>query len=100
MDEEEDPEEEETGPRPLTLLDRLNKRGGRRRPPPLRSTIPIDSIKPPGYGPYWVFLLVNVDGEGDSKKQTEVRLDSYPELVKVRDCERLSSPNGGRFPRR
>jgi hypothetical protein len=27
-------------------------------------------------------MMVNVAGEGDSKKQTEVRLDSYPELVK------------------
>jgi hypothetical protein len=75
-------EEDDTAPRPLTLLDRLNKRGGRRKPPPLRTTIPIASIKPPGYGPYWVFMLVNVEGEGDSKKQTEVRLDTRPELAR------------------
>ena len=69
-----DDDEDET--RPQSLLDRLNKRGGRRRPPPIRTTIPILEVKPPGYGPYWVFLLVNVDEEGDSKKQTEVRLDT------------------------
>lgn len=78
-----DDDDEEEGPRPQSLLDRLNKRGGRRRPPPLRTTIPIAKIRPPGYGPFWVFLLVNVDEDGDSKKQTEVRLDSDPLLVQV-----------------
>src|SRR5208283_5899845 len=66
-DEEQDQEEQdedETVPRALTLLDRLNKRGGRRKPPPLRSTIPIASITPPGHGPWWVFMMVNVAGEG------------------------------------
>jgi len=28
-------------------------------------------------------MLVNVAGEGDSKKQAEVRIDTDPELVKV-----------------
>ena len=78
----EEEDENNDQPRALTLLDRLNKRGGRRKPPPLRSTIPIATITPPGHGPWWVFMMVNVAGEGDSKKQTKVRLDSYPDLVK------------------
>lgn len=43
----------------------------------------IADIEPPGYGPWWVFMLVNVVSGDDTKKQTEVRLDTYPELVAV-----------------
>jgi len=42
--------------------------------PPARPSRPIETLEPPGWGPWNVFLLVNV-GEGeDSKKQTEIRL--------------------------
>jgi hypothetical protein len=82
MDVAEERDEDEEKPRTLSLLDRLNKRGGRRKPPPARTTIPISSISPPGYGPWWVFMMVNVAGEGDSKKQTEVRLETDPDLAR------------------
>lgn len=68
MKEEEDEEEEEeiaafsTGSRP------------KRR---------IVDIEPPGLGPWWAFMMINVGtGEG-SKKQTEVRLDTNPDLIKA-----------------
>ncbi len=54
----------------------------RRKIPPPRPSKPIDSLDAPGFGPWTAFLLVNV-GEGeDSKKQTEIRLDTDPLLVK------------------
>lgn len=43
----------------------------------------IADIAPPGYGPWWVFMLVNVVSGEDTKKQTEVRLDTYPDLITV-----------------
>jgi len=43
----------------------------------------IADIEPPGYGPWWVFMLVNVVSGEDTKKQTEIRLDTYPDLITV-----------------
>lgn len=43
----------------------------------------IADIDPPGYGPWWVFMLVNVVSGEDTKKQTEIRLDTYPDLITV-----------------
>jgi len=52
----------------------------RRKMPPARPSRPIDTLEPPGWGPWKVFLLVNV-GEGeDSKKQTEIRLGNMPRV--------------------
>jgi len=56
-----------------------------RKMPPARPSKPIASLEPPGYGPWWAFMMVNVakgkgESEGDdkdSKKQTEVRLGEH-----------------------
>lgn len=43
----------------------------------------IASIPEPlGPGPWQVFMLVNVQANEGSKKQTEIRIHTYPELVK------------------
>jgi hypothetical protein len=41
----------------------------------------VHEIEPPGLGPWWAFMLVNVGADEDTKKQTEVRLDTSPELI-------------------
>ena len=53
----------------------------KRKTPAIREKRRIVDIKPPGLGPWWAFMMVNVDSEEDSKKQTEIRLDTSPELV-------------------
>ena len=60
----------------------LHKGKPPRKIPPARPSRPIVDLEPPGPGPWWPFMLVNVAVDEDSKKQTEVRLDTSPELVK------------------
>lgn len=43
----------------------------------------IMELEPPGPGPWWAFIMVNVDDNGDTKKQAEVRLDTNPRLIEA-----------------
>ncbi len=44
--------------------------------------VPLSEVPAPGPGPWWAFMMVDVDPRADTKKTTEVRLDTYPELIK------------------
>lgn len=44
---------------------------------------PIDELEAQGPGPFHVFMLYNVEPSEDTKKQTEIRMHTYPKLVKA-----------------
>ncbi len=48
-----------------------------------RTKIDITKLAPQGPGPWKVFMMVNVGAGDETKKQTEIRLDTYPDLVKA-----------------
>jgi len=96
-DEEEEEEEEEKEEQPTIkrrpgrpptkkkqLLNQEHRRpeSFRRMPAP-RPKRPVTELEPPGLGPWYAFMMVNVGADEDTKKQTEVRLDTNPELVKA-----------------
>lgn len=66
---------------PASAFEKQEKRP--RKMPNRKPKKRICDIDPPGPGPWSVFMLVNVTADEDTKKQTEVRLDTYPELVKA-----------------
>ena len=48
-----------------------------------RTKIDISKLSAQGPGPWKVFMMVNVGSDEETKKQTEIRLDTYPDLVKA-----------------
>lgn len=68
----------------VCLLQKMSKEDPpvrRRRTPANREKKRIIDLEPPGLGPWYAFMMVNVDEEEDSKKQTEIRLDTSPECI-------------------
>ena len=64
---------------PATAFEKKKKQP--RKMPNRKPKKRLHEIDAPGPGPWWVFMLVNVTADEDTKKQTEVRLDTYPDLV-------------------
>ena len=52
----------------------------------------IRDVPPPGPGPWWAFIMVNVGSEED-KKQAEIRLHTWPDLIKEIKNDSDSSGN-------
>lgn len=45
--------------------------------------IRLRDVEPPGVGPWWAFMMINVRASEETKKQTEIRLHTYPDLVQA-----------------
>jgi len=85
-DEEEDnrqvrPQDERVLNLPVKAFEKKEKSA--RKLPKRKPKRPVSEIEPPGFGPWWTFMMVNVTADENTKKQTEVRMDTYPEFVQA-----------------
>ena len=55
----------------------------KRKAPTKKPSTRLVDVPVPGPGPWWVFMMVNGDADEDTKKQTEIRTHTYPELTQA-----------------
>jgi hypothetical protein len=82
-EEEEDFSEEDIDSNDDDDDDKPMKAPKKRKAPTKKPSTRLVDVPVPGPGPWWVFMMVNGDADEDTKKQTEIRTHTYPELVQA-----------------